>query len=279
MRKMLLTMIAVMLMAAPLNVFAENDVTVMLDGNVIEFPDAQPLIDENSRTLVPIRFVSEAMGAEVSWEQESREVTIVKGKDTIVYEIGSLGAFLNNQSLTFDTRGVLKESRTFVPLRFVAEMLYCDVQWADETRTVEITSPPEPVAFPEPKVTVNFPDSPDSGRLFWITIDSIRDYADCDNYQFKIEFANPVEFNTIEQRTNEIVGWETFSLNQWKKVSFPSSRVFSISSAYYTTRENMGTFKLYDGMPMEFILSVQRLCSGEIREYAFSEAFQYKYPE
>ena len=45
-------------------VSAETDkVTVTLDGTEVTFPDAQPFVDVRDRTLVPIRFVSEAMGA------------------------------------------------------------------------------------------------------------------------------------------------------------------------------------------------------------------------
>ena len=38
-------------------------------------------------------------------------------------------------------------------------------------------------------------------------------------------------------------------------------------------------FELKDGMPMEFVLSVKRLCSGEVKEYHYNETFKYLYPE
>lgn len=122
-------------------VFAEtNAVAVTLDGKTVTFPDAQPFIDENSRTLVPVRFVSEAMGAEVSWEAQTSTVTIVKGENTIVYPIDSLGATLNGTAVAFDTKGVIKDGRTFVPIAFISELLNCSVTWSQETRTVAITT-------------------------------------------------------------------------------------------------------------------------------------------
>ena len=45
-------------------------------------------------------------------------------------------------------------------------------------------------------------------------------------------------------------------------------------SEYYTTRENKETLELKDGMPMEFVLSVKRLCSGEVKEYHYNETFK-----
>ena len=93
------------------------------------------------------------MGADVSWNSGEQEVTIVKGKDTIITHILSSRATLNGVLYTFDVPAMIKADRTFVPLRFVAEMLNCDVDWDENTYTVTITSPLEPVAFPEPELT------------------------------------------------------------------------------------------------------------------------------
>ena len=104
------------------------DITVMLDGNKIDFPDAKPYLYKD-RTLVPIRFVSEAMGADVSWNGDEQEVTIVKGRDTIITHILSSKATLNGVMYAFDVSTRITDDRTFVPLRFVAEMLNCDVDF------------------------------------------------------------------------------------------------------------------------------------------------------
>lgn len=281
MKKILSLLLAVMMLAALPGsiVIAEEtpDITVLLDGENIDFPDALPYIWKD-RTLVPIRFVSEAMGADVSWNGGEQEVTIVKDKDTIVTHILSSKATLNDVLYTFDVPAMIKEDRTFVPLRFIAELLNCDVNWDEDTYTVTITSPGEPVAFPEPELTVHFPEYDSTGKLFWITIDNVRDYSDCTNYEFKIDFKNPTEFNTYDENLGAILGWDTFERNQWRNVKKNGDDIFSVSARYYTTLENMETFELYDGMPMEFTLSVKRLCSGEVREYNYTETFKYPYP-
>ena len=244
MKRILTLLLAVMMLAAlPVSYVTANeapDITVTLDGNKIDFPDAKPYIFKD-RTLVPIRFISEAMKADVSWNGGEQEVTIVKGKDTIITHILSSRATLNGVLYTFDVPAMIKADRTFVPLRFVAEMLNCDVDWDENTYTVTITSPPEPVAFPEPELTVHFPENPYEGKLFWITVDNIRDYSDCDNYQFKIDFITPSEFNIYDENMGAILGWETHDRNQWHKIQYADDSVFSVSSRYYTTRENKTT--------------------------------------
>ena len=77
-----------MLLVSGYAVSASDDkVTVMLDGTEVVFPDAQPFVDKRDRTLVPIRFVSEQMGASVDWEQDTKTAVIKKDKDTIRYTI------------------------------------------------------------------------------------------------------------------------------------------------------------------------------------------------
>jgi len=274
-------MIVFILLATGTNIIAEesaNKVTVTLDGTEVIFPDAQPFIDARNRTLVPIRFVSEAMGADVSWDDDTQTVTIIKKHDTITYKIGNLGATLNGVIMSFDTVGILKEDRTFVPIRFISELLNCKVEWVEETMTVVITSPPAPVKFPELKITVHFPDNEYTGKLFWITLDNLRDFSDCTNYQFKVDFVNPEEFNIVEQDEGAINGWQTIQLNQWRKITQSGASIFTVSSINYTTRKNMEIFKLYDGMPLEFVLTVKRNCSGEEKEYNYTETFKYPYP-
>lgn len=103
-------------------------VTVTLDGEKIEFPDVQPYVNEDDRTLVPIRFVAEALGADVTWDDYTLSAIIVKDDITIKYSPLSSGANYNGYEMDFDSKGVLKDDRTLVPLRFISEMLRCKVE-------------------------------------------------------------------------------------------------------------------------------------------------------
>lgn len=256
----------------------EDDVTVTLDGNEIDFPDAKPFIDSRARTLVPIRFVSEAMGANVDWDNETKTVSIIKDRDTVTYTIGEFKGYINRQLMPFDTCGILKEDRTFVPLRYISELLDCQVDWEDDTNTVRIKSPGEAVEFPEPEITVHYPESESDKRLFWITVDNYRDYErNCPNYEFKIDFISPEEFNDFEQDEGAILGWQLYNRNNFTKIAVNGGTIFSVGRAYYGTRESMKSFKPYDGMDMNFKLTVIRKCSGDTREYKYSEKLSMPY--
>ncbi|MGG1639066.1 copper amine oxidase N-terminal domain-containing protein [Paenibacillus sp. NRS-1760] len=115
-------------------------VTVVMDGKKLWFPDAQAFIDENQRTLVPVRFVAEALGAKVGWEAESRSVPIQKETQSIRLTIGSNIATVNGAEESFDTQAVMQGGRTFVPLRFVSEILGMAVEWDDKTNTVFLST-------------------------------------------------------------------------------------------------------------------------------------------
>lgn len=276
---MVLTVSMLLGIGVPVFAVGREKVTVTLDNSEIVFPDAQPFIDARDRTLVPIRFVSEAMGADVDWENETQTAVIRKDGDTITYKIGDMKAFLNGEMHVFDTYGILKEDRTFVPLRFISEMLSCGVDWDGDTMTVLITSPGEVVKFPEPKLTMHFPAAESDRRLFWITLDNYRDFErDCPNYEFRIEFKNSVEFNAFEQDEGAINGWQKYNRDNFVTLTNSGNTIVDIRRAYYTTRENAKTFSIADGDTIDFELTVHRKCSDESKTYSFSEILKMPYP-
>lgn len=113
-------------------------VSVVMDGQKIWFPDAQAFIDENNRTLVPVRFVAEKMNAKVGWEPDTMSVPIERGDQRIRLTIGENKALVNDKEVAFDTKAIISGGRTFVPLRFVSEVLGAEVKWDEATATVHI---------------------------------------------------------------------------------------------------------------------------------------------
>lgn len=99
--------------------------------------DAAPKI-VNSRTMLPIRFVAEALGAEVGWNGDTRTVTIIKGDTNIAITIDSDKAIVNGQEQTLDAPAFVENSRTYLPVRFVSENLGAKVDWDGATQTVTI---------------------------------------------------------------------------------------------------------------------------------------------
>ncbi len=115
-------------------------VNVVMDGKKIWFPDAQAYIDGNDRTLVPVRFVAETMGAKVGWEADTLTVPIERDGQKILLKIGANKAKVNDEDVSFDTKAIMSGGRTFVPLRFVTEVLGAKVDWDGPTSTVFIST-------------------------------------------------------------------------------------------------------------------------------------------
>ena len=122
--------------------FAADDITVKLDGNAIKF-DVAPII-ENDRTLVPLRAIFEALGAQVEWDGANETVISAKGNRSCVLQIGNENMFVttdgNTEIKTLDVPAKIVEDRTLIPLRAVSEAYNCTVDWDGETRTVTIAS-------------------------------------------------------------------------------------------------------------------------------------------
>ena len=277
MKKIVSILLMVVIISMCTNISAHMEVKVTLDGNEIYFPDAKPFVDERDRVLVPIRFVSEALGALVDWENESRTAVIKQGNDEIHYTVYQPMAYLNGEMMVMDTYGILKDERTLVPIRFISELLGCTVVWDENTSTVVITSPKDVLDFPEPEISVNYPKSPSDKRLLWIDIDNYRDYERSGSYEFKIEFLNPTQFNTYEQDEGAINGWQKYSRCNFVSASNSYKTIYSITRAFYTTRDDMKTYKPNDGDEITFRLIVRNKVTKETREYAFTESLKLPY--
>ena len=133
-----ITVSVIMLMAFTTTSFAQLPLRVVVNGDRVNFPDTEPFIDDNGRTQVPVRFVSEALGAEVGWEGSTKTVTISQRDKEIKIVIGKKDYTINGEKNLMDTEALLKEDRTFVPVRFVSEGLGARVDWDPAVRTVYI---------------------------------------------------------------------------------------------------------------------------------------------
>ncbi|MGD8190402.1 copper amine oxidase N-terminal domain-containing protein [Brevibacillus ginsengisoli] len=123
---------------------AENEIKVYVDDKVIQLPDVKPFIDSASaRTLVPVRFVSQSLGAQVNWDDAKRTVTITRAGKNIALKIGEKKATVDGKTISFDTAATIKEGRTFVPLRFVSEAYGAQVIWDKLHKDVYIVTKPK----------------------------------------------------------------------------------------------------------------------------------------
>jgi len=122
----------------PLAADASESVSVYLNGQKVSF-DVEPII-ENDRTLVPLRAVFEAVGADVQWDEATSTVLANREGTEVVLKIGSLQPLVNGQVWPLDVPAQIVNNRTLAPLRFVGEAFGGQVGWDAAARTVTITT-------------------------------------------------------------------------------------------------------------------------------------------
>ena len=137
MKKIISCLVAVCMAAMSfVTVHCEDNIKVILDGKTLEF-DVQPqIIDE--RTLVPMRVIFEALGAEVEWEEETQTINARRSDTDLFYismRVGdktihkeSVKANLpTSNDIELDVPPMIIDGRTLVPVRAVSECFGCKI--------------------------------------------------------------------------------------------------------------------------------------------------------
>ena len=88
--------------------------------------------------MVPLRFISESFGADVAWIPETRKIEITLGDTKIMMQLDHRDYQINGETKSMDTSPVIREDRTFVPIRFVSEALEKAVYWNGTTGVVVV---------------------------------------------------------------------------------------------------------------------------------------------
>lgn len=107
--------------------------------------DVAPYIDpSSSSTLIPLRGLLEQMGAKVTWDGETEGIIIDSGSGKIKMQIQNSLVYADHPvygtvRYTLAVVPKIRNSRTFIPLRFVSEQLGYNVEWDSASRTITIT--------------------------------------------------------------------------------------------------------------------------------------------
>ena len=118
---------------------AEMNISVVVDGTQLEF-DVPPAV-VNQRTMVPMRYIFEFLGAEVEWIPEENGIRAVTETLDLYMQLGNPEMTINGEVYTLDAPPYAVDGRTLVPLRAVAEAFSAQVSWVQETTTVVIETP------------------------------------------------------------------------------------------------------------------------------------------
>lgn len=122
------------------NVYAKKDIKVLVNNSEIS-SDVSPFI-VNGTTYVPIRFISQALNVEkIEWNQNSQSVIIQNGKKSMILFVNKNYFYIDNVYTKLSGSPVLKNGRTFVPLRLISETFGSTVNWDSDSYIISIKSP------------------------------------------------------------------------------------------------------------------------------------------
>ena len=135
--KLVASLLAVSLLAFPVvQVSADENIGLKVNGANVETQVPPTIID--GRTMVPVRDIFEACGAEVNWDSNTKTITGKKGNTTVVMQIDSNMLFINENVTEMDATPVIIDGRTLAPARYVAESFGGIVDWDAENKVVMI---------------------------------------------------------------------------------------------------------------------------------------------
>ena len=135
MKRRMLALLLLLLFALTVSAGA---VSLYVDTDLIQ-TDVPPTIVDG-RTLVPMRAIFEALGAEVDWDGETRTATGTLGEHTVSIQVGAKTALVDGQARTLDVPAQIIQNRTMVPARFISEALGCTVAWDGATQTAAVAN-------------------------------------------------------------------------------------------------------------------------------------------
>ncbi len=125
------------LLSYPFKTYAEDPIKIIVNGKELQ-PDVPAMIIDG-RTLVPVRFVAEALGVQVEWDGRTN-TAMISSNTTIIKLVIDGQAYKNGSQLPLDVPAQIINSRTMVPVRFISEAMGLDVQWDGANKTINIIS-------------------------------------------------------------------------------------------------------------------------------------------
>ncbi len=142
MKKIIISIVLCLALMLPVMASADSDISVEINGVKLETPVAPRIVD--GRTMLPMRAIFEALGAQVMWVQDGRMIFATKGDCIVVMQVDNTLMYIrksadeDNQSITLEVAPFIENDRTLVPVRAVAEAFDAKVDWDNETRIAKI---------------------------------------------------------------------------------------------------------------------------------------------
>jgi len=118
---------------------ASSEITLKVNNKNIS-SDATPFI-KSGTTYVPIRFIADALDVDsISWNSDNKSVSIKNSSSTILLFVNKNYAYVNNEYKNLANNALIHNDRTFVPIRFISEILGASVDWDEKNSSVLIST-------------------------------------------------------------------------------------------------------------------------------------------
>jgi hypothetical protein len=117
-----------------------NGVKILMNDKYLEFNSdmGEPFVDQNDRTQVPLRITMESYGCTVEYDKNSKTVIVKKDDVNVNIPIGEKYIIVNDKIKAIDTEAIIRNNRTYLPIRAVLEAFGAEVSWNMDEKTVAI---------------------------------------------------------------------------------------------------------------------------------------------
>jgi len=114
--------------------------SIEINGEEVSIPEEYgAVMIINERTMVPVRFVSEHLGFDVTWVESEQLVMFMSRVDIthfVAFQIGGYNLLSEGRITVMDVPAMLIDARSYIPIRFFAEVIGFEVTWDYYTQTV-----------------------------------------------------------------------------------------------------------------------------------------------
>lgn len=143
--------------------FKVGDSTLNINGE--EMPVETPYVVGDGVTLVPVRVITEAFGADVEWDGHERKVILTTEEKKIELWIGKNEAKISGETISLLSAPEISNDVTMVPLRFISEGFGADVSYNNETKAISVVLDKGPevsdgfVMYEDEEISVSLPEN------------------------------------------------------------------------------------------------------------------------
>ena len=174
----------------------ESNISLQINGSEISAEVPPTIID--GRTMVPVRAIFEAVGANIDFDAETKTITARKGDTTVNMTVGANAITVNNKEVQLDAPAVIVNGRTLAPARFVAETFGYTVQWDAENKIVKITGEESSTETTTETTTVTTTETSSSKKYY-------------DEYSDVLDYGTFSGANLVDKMTVELSDFKSHS--------------------------------------------------------------------